>query len=96
MEGLRRRETQSEEAIRGVVAAAIVLARRYGVRMIAGVRLGIDGSGGADRWKKNHFSDAVAGACIGIAAGRAVGIGGDNPARQARSDPPGWQISWGF
>ena len=78
-------------------ALSTVLARpSRGSHWIAGVRLGIDGSGGADRWKKHHFSDAVAGACIGIAAGRAVGIGGDNPALQARFDPRGWRISWGF
>ena len=79
------------------LALSTVLARRHGVRigfpayslalMVPAARIGE---------KKHHFSDAVAGACIGIAAGRAVGIGGDNPALQARFDPRGWRISWGF
>ena len=125
-------KTQSEEAMRSVVAAAFivaplklgtrrrrpdgsdrlsfpsgptatafalstVLARRHGVLIglpAYGLALLVPAAriGG----KKHHFSDAVAGACIGMAAGRAVGIGGDNPALQARSDPPGWRISWGF
>ena len=125
-------KTQSEEAMRSVVAAAFivaplklgtrrrrpdgsdklsfpsghtatafalstVLARRHGARlglpayglalMVPAARMGR---------KRHHFSDAVAGACIGIAAGRAVGIGGDNPALQARFNPPGWRISWGL
>ncbi len=46
--------------------------------------------------KKHHFSDAVAGACIGTAAGLAVGIGGSSPALQARINPAGWRICWTF
>ena len=46
--------------------------------------------------KKHHFSDAVAGACIGTAAGLAVGLAGSDPALQARINPTGWQVSWRF
>ena len=78
-------------------ALSTVLARRQGPRiglpayalavLVPGARIGA---------KKHHFSDAVAGACIGTAAGLAVGLAGSDPAFQARFDPPGGQVSWRF
>lgn len=125
-------KTQSEEVLRSVAAAALivaplklaarrrrpdgsdrlsfpsghtatafalssVLARRHGPLVgLPAYGLAVLVPVGRIGEKKHHFSDAVAGACIGIAAGRAVGIAGGGPAIQTRLDPPGGRISWSF
>ena len=78
-------------------ALSTVLARRHGPRiglpayalaaLVPAARIGA---------RKHHFSDAVAGACIGTAAGLAVGIDDGNPSLQARINPTGWRICWTF
>ena len=128
-DGLR---TQSEEVLRSIAAAALivaplklatrrrrpdggdrlsfpsghtatafalssVLARRHGFRIgLPAYGLAVLVPVGRVGEKKHHFSDAVAGACIGAAAGWAVGIGRGNPALQARFDPAGMRAHWTF
>lgn len=127
--GLR---TQSEEVLRSVAAAALivaplklavrrrrpdgsdrlsfpsghtatafalssVLARRHGPLVgLPAYGLAVLVPVGRIGEKKHHFSDAVAAACIGTAAGWAVGTGGSNPDLQVRIDPPGWLVSLRF
>ena len=125
-------KTQSEEVLRSVAAAALivaplklaarrrrpdgsdrfsfpsghtatafslssVLARRHGPAIgIPAYGLAVLVPVGRIGKKKHYFSDALAGACIGIAAGWAVETGRSNPALQAGIYPPGWLVSWRF
>ena len=78
-------------------ALSSVLARRHGLRIgLPAYGLAVLVPVGRVGEKKHHFSDAVAGACIGAAAGWAVGIGRGNPALQARFDPGGLRAHWTF
>ena len=78
-------------------ALSTVLARRHGLRIgLPAYALAVLVPAARIGEKKHHFSDAVAGAFIGAAAGRAVGIEGSYSALEARFHPPGWRVNWRF